>query len=122
MNEGTPVSALALAKDINKPSFQNITREELVVRRMFDDPVVQNRVLPHLDPSLFEDQYIQLICNAVLIIYKKYNKFPSVDELSVALDHDSSEKLKFQKIMITIKWKYVLQLKTIEIKIDIINL
>jgi len=96
--------------------FQSISREEIIIRRMFDDPVIQNKLLKHLDPDLFEDDIHKSLCTAITKGYNKYGKFPQAEELSLALPDNSAEKIRLTKIM-------NLRIKTIErnIVIDVIE-
>ena len=82
-----------------KPLFQSISREEVIIRRMFDDSVIQNKLLKHLDPDLFDDDIHKSLCTAIIKTHKKYNRFPQAEELSIALPDNSAEKNRFAKIM-----------------------
>lgn len=83
----------------DKPAFQSISREEVILRRMFDDSVIQNKLLKHLDPDLFEDDIHKSLCTAIIKTHKKYGKFPQAEELSIALPDNSAEKSRLTKIM-----------------------
>jgi len=80
-------------------NFQNITREELILRRIFDDFTVQNKILPHLEPTLFQDPLIQSLIKLALSGYKKYSRIPQAQDLVVALPDASAERNKLLKIM-----------------------
>jgi len=99
-----------------KVVFQSISREEVIIRRMFDDPVIQNKLLKHLDPDLFDDTTHKFLCTSIIKSYNKYGRFPQATELSLALPNNSAEKNKLTKIM-------NLNLKTIErdVVIDVIE-
>lgn len=84
---------------IDQEIFQNISREEVIIRRIFDDSILQNKILKHLDPILFADPVHASLCTAMLKGYEKYKKFPQAEELSLALPDNSVEKNKLSKIM-----------------------
>ena len=94
----------------------NISREELVLRRLFDDPIVQNRVLPHIDAELFSDDADQKICGAILSYFKKYQRFPARDDLPLGLPSNSLEKNKLMKIL-----NYDLDNISTDVAVDIIE-
>jgi replicative DNA helicase len=79
--------------------LENITREELILRRIFDDSVIQNKVLSSLNPELFDDIANQSITKAILIAYKKFGKFPQARDLNVILPDNSLEKNRLLKII-----------------------
>lgn len=92
----------ATAPPPTKPSIrssQNISREELVLRRIMDDPIIQNKVLPHLEPKLFSDTAHQDICTAILECHEKYNAFPQQQDLKPLLPENSIERNRLIKIM-----------------------
>jgi len=82
-----------------KSIFQNITKEEIVLRRIFDDPVLQNKILPHLDPEIFDDKLHKILCRTITNSYTKYKKFPQAMDVSLSLPDNSPEKNKLVKIM-----------------------
>lgn len=79
--------------------FQNISREELVIRRIYDDAIIQNKVITHLDPELFSDETNKTLCRAMIAGYEKYGRFPQSQETNLALGENTIEKNKFLKIM-----------------------
>jgi len=80
-------------------TFQNITREELILRRVFEDTKVQNKVIQHLKPDLFDEIPNQVICKAIIEGYDKYKAFPQAQELIPVLQTNSEERNKLLKIM-----------------------
>lgn len=82
---------------IPNPKVQDITREDVVLRRIFDDSIVQSRVITHLDPDLFDDNVNGSICNYIKRYFEKYKKFPTAQTLVAALPA-SQERSKILKI------------------------
>ena len=80
-------------------NFPSITREELIIRRVLDDPSIQNKILPHLKPDLFKDVPLQNICKVILSGYQKYKKVPQAQDLSYGLPDNSAERNKLINIM-----------------------
>ena len=70
---------------ISSNNVQDITREDIVLRRIFDDAIVQSRVVQHLNPDLFDDQVNQSVCNFIKRYFEKYKKFPTAQTLVAAL-------------------------------------
>lgn len=98
-----------VSKPINIPSecvldpskslkVENITREELVIRRIMDDPKIQNKVLPYLTPDIFSSNF-KGICKAMVAFNSVYKRFPSASELMVGLPDDSPERFAFSRLM-----------------------
>lgn len=73
---------------------QDLSREDLVLRKFFDDSVIQNRISSHLDPDLFDDQDNKRICEFINRFQKKFNKYPSAQELITALPQGTRERTK----------------------------
>lgn len=70
---------------IPENKVHDINREDIVLRRVFDDPIVQSRVSEHLEPDLFEDDVNKSVCNFINRYTKKYKKFPTAQTLVTAL-------------------------------------
>ena len=72
----------------NVPATVNdISREDVVLKRIFEDPVIQNRIISHLSSDLFEDTLNRGVCKIILQYYNKYSKFPNMQELTVSMPH-----------------------------------
>jgi len=71
--------------NIPMQSVEDITREDVVLRRVFEDPIVQSRVIQHLEPDLFDEPVNQGVCNFIKRYFEKYKKFPSAQTLVTAL-------------------------------------
>ena len=70
---------------MNNQTVQDITREDIVLRRIFDDSIVQSRVIQHLEPSLFDDEINSSICSFIKRYFDKYKVFPTAQELVTVL-------------------------------------
>lgn len=66
---------------------QDISREDVVIKRIFEDFSIQNRIIPHLNSDLFENPLNRAVCKIILQYHNKYSKFPSIQELIVAMPH-----------------------------------
>jgi len=64
---------------------QDITREDVVLRRVFEDPIVQSRVIHHLEQDLFDDPVNKIVCDLIKRFFEKYKKFPTAQSLVTAL-------------------------------------
>ena len=64
-----------------------ISREEIILKRLFESPQTQNRVVTHLSADLFSEQSCKDIVTTIIKFYKHYNKFPKLNELMVGLDN-----------------------------------
>ena len=73
---------------------QDLSREDLVLRKFFDDSIIQSRISSHLDPELFDDPDNKRICDFINRFYKKFNKYPSAQELITALPQGTRERTK----------------------------
>ena len=86
--------------------FIALEQEERIVRYLFDNPIIQNRVLPHIDHRYFHSDSsgkltpIQKIVKNVEYWRKKYEKFPRPDTLYSKMK-DQETKECFKKIMST---------------------
>jgi len=64
---------------------QDLTREDLVLRKFFDDSIIQNRIVSHLSCDLFDDPDNKRICDFIIRFNKKFKKYPSPQELITSL-------------------------------------
>ena len=78
--------------------IQNITRQEMILRRIFDDGAIQNRIINVLDPSLFTDEYHN-ICRAIRSYHSQYKKFPDAQEVILGFSDDAPERQKLIQLM-----------------------
>lgn len=88
-----------LTSDPSTGGFEQISREELILRRLFDDTKVQSKVIQHLDPDLFTEPAIKILCKAIGEGFKKYNRFVQANEIQLALQSNSEEVKKLVRIM-----------------------
>ena len=66
-------------------NVQDISSEEVVLRRIFEDNIVQSRVLPYLSPKLFDTDVNKSLVRIINLYYKKYHKFPTAQTLVSSL-------------------------------------
>ena len=52
----------------------DLTREDLVIRKFFDDPIIQSRICVHMDKALFNEDANAYICMCINGYYDKFNK------------------------------------------------
>ena len=96
--------------------LQDIVEEELVLRRIFDDSTLQNKVLPHLNIDLFQDHANIILCKAILAAYEKYKRFVQPQDLLLHLPANSLERNKLLKIM-----KYNMERLDKQVVVDVIE-
>ncbi len=82
---------------MNPIIIEDITAEDVVIRRIFEDSVVQNRVVSYLHQNLFDDAVNKSIVRIILKYHKKYNKFPTAQTLVSSLPA-SAERAKILTI------------------------
>jgi replicative DNA helicase len=63
----------------------DISNEDLVIRKFFEDTTLQHRIAPHFSEDVFKDPANKKICEWILRYHKKYNRYPSAQELVTAL-------------------------------------
>ena len=63
----------------------DLTREDLVIRKFFDDPMIQNRIGVHMDKTLFNEDCNAYLCYCISGYNDKFNKYPSAQELITSL-------------------------------------
>jgi hypothetical protein len=76
----------------------DLSREDLVLRKFFEDSIIQSRICNHLDPDLFDDQDNKRICDFINRFHKKFSKYPSAQELITALPKGTRERTKLMVI------------------------
>ena len=81
----------------NPIKIEDITPEEVVIRRIFEDSIVQNRVLPYLNQNLFDDEVNKSIVRIIKKYHSKYNMFPTAQTLVSTLP-SSQERTQILKI------------------------
>ena len=75
----------------------DLTREDLVIRKFFDDPIIQSRICAHMDKTLFNEDANSYICMCINGYYKKHNKYPSAQELIASIPK-STQRTKLMDI------------------------
>lgn len=73
----------------NMSNLINISREEVILKRLFESPQTQNRVITHLSPDLFFEEGSRDIVILIIKYYKRYNRFPKLNEMIVGLDNST---------------------------------
>ena len=68
--------------------------EELVFQLMFKDKECRDKIIPFLEPSLFDDYECKELVKYILDFQASYNSFPSIPELKVSI----KEKKVFDKV------------------------
>lgn len=63
----------------------DLSQEDLVLRKFFEDSSLQHRIAPHLDEHLFEEEYNSKICEWINRFNKSHNRYPGAQELITAL-------------------------------------
>lgn len=76
-----------------------IGKEELILRSIFEDYIIQTKVSDKIHPSLFKDKANKDLVFKITEYVKKYKKYPLAPELFYTLADDSVEKLQLVKIM-----------------------
>ena len=66
-------------------SISDLGREEIVLRRIFEDAMIQVRAYPHLEPELFDKRENSLLVKAIHKYQSIYKKFPTTQELGAIL-------------------------------------
>jgi hypothetical protein len=57
--------------------------EKVLIRFLFIDEKIRDKVLPFLIPEIFEDHKNVRLIQAVMAIMSKYEHFPSVPEMRI---------------------------------------
>ena len=71
--------------------IQNIFREELILSLLFNDIHIQGKVIGSIDPEFFTEQPRKDLCKHFIQFHRKYNKFPTLQDMVVSLP-DSPER------------------------------
>lgn len=80
--------------------FSALEQEERIIRYIFDNHIIQSRLLPHIDSKFFADESISNLVKNIEYWRKKYEKFPKADTLYSKMKN-KVVKEKFKKIMTT---------------------
>lgn len=75
----------------------DITNEDLVIRKFFEDTTLQSRIAPHFSQDVFKNADNKKICEWILRFNKKYNRYPGAQELVTALP-DCTQRTKLRNI------------------------
>lgn len=76
-----------------------LSKEELILRSMFEDFIIQSKVSDKIDPKIFKDKSNVKVVEKIQDFIKKYKKFPLATDLYYTLSDDSEEKNQLRKIM-----------------------
>lgn len=87
--------SLDSSKSVDIPT---ITREELVIRRIFDDPTIQSRIVEYLDPDIFTGPFKNIV-RVVKSFYSNYKRFPTPTETVVGFPDNAIEKTTIKRVM-----------------------
>lgn len=77
----------------------DLTKEDLVLRTYFTDPVVSAKMMPLLDKSLYANQDNQAVVTVIRKFIKKFGRKPSSQELVTALENTGRAEEIRQRIM-----------------------
>jgi replicative DNA helicase len=70
----------------------DLSREDLVLRKFFDDTALQHKIATHLDPKLFREDGNPKLVELILRFQKKFNRYPSAQEMTTALPQCAEKK------------------------------
>ena len=87
-----------LVKSENIQKIPNLTREDFVVKRIFDDIHLQQTIAEHLSPELFSDKY-KRVCMGIKSFNEKFNRFPSAAELLIGFPDNAPERKDLISLM-----------------------
>lgn len=76
-----------------------LSKEELILRSIFEDFIIQSKVADKIEPLIFKDKVNIKLAEKVQEFIKKYKKFPLATDLFYTLSDDSDEKIQLVKIM-----------------------
>ncbi len=76
-----------------------LSKEELILRSIFEDFVIQSKVSDKIDPLMFKDKINAKLVDKIKDFIKKYKKYPLSTDLYYTLSDDSDEKIQLHKIM-----------------------
>ena len=62
--------------------------EKLIIKFLFNNLEVRDKVMPYLIPTIFEDHKNIQIVNKIIEFNEKYNKFPSFLELKIVIEQE----------------------------------
>ena len=65
----------------------NLTREDMVIRTFFSDKILSQKMMPYLDPTLYEDKTNQQVVSIVNKFIRKHHRSPEAQELVLCLDN-----------------------------------
>jgi replicative DNA helicase len=65
----------------------DLTREDIVLRTFFSDKQLSQRMMPFLDPTLYEDKTNQKLAEIVNKFVRKYHRPPEAQEIVVGLEN-----------------------------------
>lgn len=65
----------------------NLTREDMVIRTFFSDKILSLKMMPYLDPTLYEDKTNQQVVSIVNKFIRKHHRSPEAQELVLCLDN-----------------------------------
>lgn len=71
--------------------LHNITREEFVLRRIFDDVHLQNRIMEYLTPDIFTGNHKNIV-RGIQAFYNGNKRFPSPQELMIGFADEAPER------------------------------
>ena len=77
----------------------NLTREDLVIRTFFADKIMSQKMMPFLDPTLYDDKTNQQVVSIVNKFVRKYRRTPDAQELVLGLDNTGFAEEARNRIM-----------------------
>lgn len=73
--------------------------EKVLLKFLFTDKEIRDKVLPFLKPSIFDDPLNINIIKKTLFLFSKYDKFPTISEMKISLDDEKTFNRFFNDII-----------------------
>ena len=61
----------------------NLTREDMVIRTFFSDKILSQKMMPYLDPTLYEDKTNQQVVSIVNKFIRKHHRSPEAQACAI---------------------------------------
>ena len=68
------------------PEVCNLTREDLVIRTFFKEKLLSDKMMPFLDPVLYDSKVNQQVVGIVNKFIRKYRRIPDAQEIVIGLE------------------------------------
>jgi len=73
--------------------------EKVLIKFLFADAELRDKILPFLKPTIFDDPLNINIVKKVLFLYSKYEKFPTISEMKISLDDEKTFHRFFDEVL-----------------------